>query len=190
MSRTHTASTQERALLARQLAVAQHLDDMKAAELAERVLCGPEDIAQAALEWARSGEMPSRPEVAGQTPHSLSGRFAPSQVFTGLMLLRSDPQSGAQVLRRGVDRHNGTERHQAREKVSTTASGEGVLADRKVHEPRAWQEPAWFLHVFPLIALVALAAVSTLTLTGTLSVSFAVAALAAVVAALVLRTSR
>jgi hypothetical protein len=104
MTSPSLSDPQARAVLTSRFVDAQDLDRQRAEQLAEHVLVGPEDIARSALEWARTGNMPSEPEVHGESPRTLSERFTPTQVFTGLMLLRSDPHTALRVLRRGVDR--------------------------------------------------------------------------------------
>jgi hypothetical protein len=75
--------------LAESLANAQNLDPDRAERLARRIAEADEDIWQAALLWASTGEMPSGPTVEGRTPARLSIGLSPSQTFTTLMALRS-----------------------------------------------------------------------------------------------------
>src|SRR4051812_27093244 len=107
--RSRGSTADARAMLTARIAEAQNLSPERAEELANRILMGPDDIARSALEWAHTGTMPSDPTVLGESPASLSDRFAPSQVFTGLILLRSDPQTGFRVVNRGLDRVSGAD---------------------------------------------------------------------------------
>lgn len=85
--------------LAESLARAQNLDPDRAERLARRIAEADEDIWQAALTWASTGEMPSEPTVEGETPAKLSLGLSPSRTFTALMALRIDPERAKSSLR-------------------------------------------------------------------------------------------
>ena len=85
--------------LAESLSGAQDLDPGRAERLARRIAEADDDIWQAALTWARTGEMPAEPDVEGETPARLSARLSPSQTFTALMGLRDDPERAKSALR-------------------------------------------------------------------------------------------
>ena len=178
MSPTHSPSPDDQSLLASKFAEAQRLDDDKAAQLAQEVLGGPEDIGRAALAWAASGVMPPEPHVAGETPKSLAERFAPSQVFTGLILLRRDPHTGARVVRRGVDRRPAPPpREAAVESVAATRPSQP--AARRHWAPQPMLSAGGFVRIEGLVLVV----VAALALAGVVSPSAAIA-LAAILGAL------
>jgi hypothetical protein len=83
--------------------LAQHLEANRAERLARRIAEADDDIWQAALTWARTGEMPAGPVVEGQTPARLSARLSPSQTFTALIGLRTDPERALSALRHSSD---------------------------------------------------------------------------------------
>jgi hypothetical protein len=85
--------------LAESLSRAQDLDTDRAGRLARRIADADDDIWQAALIWASTGEMPTEPTVEGQTPARLNARLSPSQTFTALMGLRTDPERAKSALR-------------------------------------------------------------------------------------------
>jgi hypothetical protein len=85
--------------LAESLATAQNLEADRAERLARRIAEADDDIWQAALTWASTGEMPAGPAIEDQTPATLSGRLSPSQTFTALMGLRTDPERAKSALR-------------------------------------------------------------------------------------------
>lgn len=89
----------ERELLARRLVLDQGLAPGRATDLARRIANADDDIWTAALTWARTGRLPAQPRVHGQTPADLGDRFRPSQVFTGLMALRTDPTRALRAMR-------------------------------------------------------------------------------------------
>lgn len=98
-SRTDT----EVSRLAESLSQAQRLEADRAERLARRIAEADDDIWEAALTWARTGEMPAEPVIEGQTPARLSARLSPSQTFTALMGLRIDPQRALSALRHSSD---------------------------------------------------------------------------------------
>lgn len=61
-----------------------------------------EDVLSAAMHWARTGEMLDTPEVCERTPASMARNYSPSQVFSGLAVMRLDPVRGERVLRHGA----------------------------------------------------------------------------------------
>ena len=89
--------------LAESLILAQRLEADRAERLARRIAEADEDIWQAALTWARTGEMPAEPVIEGQTPARLSARLSPSQTFTALIGLRTDPERALSALRHSPD---------------------------------------------------------------------------------------
>lgn len=86
-------------LLASKLAAAQDLEAEHAEKLARKVSEADDDIWAAALQWATTGQMPAEPAIEGQDPARLNARMNPSQVFTALMGLRSDPERALSALR-------------------------------------------------------------------------------------------
>jgi hypothetical protein len=98
-----TTTSPDRQLLERRLRDAQDLDQGAARRLAAEILAAPTDVRAAAIQWARTGEYPDAPEVAGFTPLQLAVDLAPSQVFTALTLLRVNPSVGLDVLAHGAD---------------------------------------------------------------------------------------
>ncbi len=86
-------------LLTEKLAAAQDLEAPRAAGLARKISEADDDIWAAALRWAATGQMPAEPVIEGQNPARLSARMNPSQVFTALMGLRSDPERALSALR-------------------------------------------------------------------------------------------
>jgi hypothetical protein len=98
-SRTDT----EVSLLAKSLSRAQALDADRAERLARRIAEADDDIWRAALAWASTGEMPAEPAIEGQTPATLNARLSPSQTFTALMGLRTDPERALSALRHSPD---------------------------------------------------------------------------------------
>lgn len=86
-------------LLADRIAAAQGLDHERAEELAQKIAFSSDDIWDAVMSWARTGEMPTVPEIRGHTPRDLARRLRPSQVFTALTALRSDPVAATNALR-------------------------------------------------------------------------------------------
>jgi hypothetical protein len=85
--------------LAASLSRVQRLETDRAERLARRIAEGDDDIWEAALTWASTGEMPTEPAIEGQTPARLSARLSPSQTFTALIGLRSDPERALSALR-------------------------------------------------------------------------------------------
>jgi len=85
--------------LAESLSRAQHLEAGRAERLARRIAEADDDIWEAALSWAATGEMPTEPAIEGETPAGLSTRLSPSQTFTALMGLRIDPDRARSALR-------------------------------------------------------------------------------------------
>jgi hypothetical protein len=81
------------------LAHAQDLEDAHAARLAQKISEADDDIWAAALQWAATGQMPTEPVIEGQNPVRLHARMNPSQVFTALKALRSDPERARSGLR-------------------------------------------------------------------------------------------
>jgi len=90
-------------LLAGSLSRAQQLEARRAERLAHRIAEADDDIWEAALSWARTGEMPTGPDIVGQTPVRLSKRFNPSQTFTALMAFREDPERARSAFRHPPD---------------------------------------------------------------------------------------
>ncbi|HXL16393.1 MAG TPA: hypothetical protein VN961_02605 [Streptosporangiaceae bacterium] len=86
-------------LLTEKLAAAQDLEAAHAGRLAQKISQADNDIWAAALQWAATGQMPAEPVIEGQNPALLSARLNPSQVFTALMGLRSDPERALSALR-------------------------------------------------------------------------------------------
>jgi hypothetical protein len=86
-------------LLTGKLAAAQGLKAAHAGRLAQKISEADDDIWAAALQWAATGQMPTEPVIEGQDPARLYGRMNPSQVFTALMGLRSDPERARSALR-------------------------------------------------------------------------------------------
>jgi hypothetical protein len=84
--------------LADSLARAQELAAERAERLARRIAEADDDIWNAALSWATTGEMPAEPVIEAQTPARLSARLSPSQTFTALMGLRIDPDRALSAL--------------------------------------------------------------------------------------------
>jgi len=93
----------EISLLAESLARAQRLDAGEAERLAHEIAEADDDIWEAALSWARTGEMPTEPDIEGQTPARLSKRFSPSMVFTALIGFRTEPRRARSALRHPLD---------------------------------------------------------------------------------------
>jgi len=77
-------------LLAEKLQGAQDIDLATAQELASSIASLDNDIAAAAFEWSQTGVMPETPSIEGVTPRSLDSTLFPSQVFTGLAVLRRE----------------------------------------------------------------------------------------------------
>lgn len=70
----------------------QEMDPEKARALAAKIFAGDQDIRDAALEWADSGQMGDQPVIEEETPASLAARLPkPSLVFTALTALRTNP---------------------------------------------------------------------------------------------------
>ena len=86
-------------LLTEKLAAAQGLEGTHAGRLARKISEADDDIWAAALQWAATGQMPAEPVIEGLDPARLNGRMNPSQVFTALMGLRSDPERALSALR-------------------------------------------------------------------------------------------
>lgn len=96
-------SISEIQLLTEKLADAQGLEPPHAERLARKISEADDDIWAAALRWASTGQMPAEPAIEGQTPTRLYKRMKPSQVFTALMSLRSDPKRALSALRHFPD---------------------------------------------------------------------------------------
>jgi hypothetical protein len=71
--------------------------------LVERIAAADDDIWDAAMTWMSSAQMPTAPEIHGYTPASLAERLRPSQVFTALAGLRTDPRVALDALRYSPD---------------------------------------------------------------------------------------
>jgi hypothetical protein len=84
--------------LAEKLAAAQNLEFGRAEQLAQKISTADDDIWQAALEWATTGQMPAEPVIEERNPALLAIRMKPSMVFTALMSLRSDPERALSAL--------------------------------------------------------------------------------------------
>lgn len=119
--------------------------------------------------------MPASPQILGESPRTLARTLRPSQVFTGLILLRADPHAAARVLRRGIpDRQRTHERAWAPEPrvepaaIGLRAGGRYVRAVGALYAPVARGAAA--------IASIATAA---LTATGTIAARVAVVVIAA-----------
>jgi hypothetical protein len=94
-----TRTDTEISRLAESLSRAQDLSADRAERLARRIAEADDDIWQSALAWAATGAMPAEPAIEGQTPATLSARLTPSQTFTALMGLRTDPERARSALR-------------------------------------------------------------------------------------------
>lgn len=80
----------------------QGVEQQRAGRYAQDLLQrADEDVLDAAMHWARTGEMLDRPKVCGRTPASMAKTFIPSQVFSGLVVLRLDPARGERLLGHG-----------------------------------------------------------------------------------------
>jgi hypothetical protein len=86
-------------LLAEKLTAAQDLEAARAEQLAQKISTADDDIWVAALQWATTGRMPVEPVIEQQNPALLYARMKPSQVFTALMSLRSEPERALSALR-------------------------------------------------------------------------------------------
>jgi hypothetical protein len=86
-------------LLAEKIADVQSLEAGHGERLARKISEADDDIWAAAMQWAATGQMPAEPVIEGQSPARLHARMSPSQVFTALMGLRSDPERALSGLR-------------------------------------------------------------------------------------------
>jgi hypothetical protein len=83
----------DRDLLAEKIAQAQNIEASEAYELAVKITDADSDIAEAAMNWCRTGVMPNRPVIEGMSPESLDEDYYPSQTFILLMMLRRDGEN-------------------------------------------------------------------------------------------------
>lgn len=82
----------------------QGVELQRAAQYAEQLVqFADDDILQAALHWAATGEMSQMPEVCGRTPATMAQTLTPLQVFSGLAVLRMDPVRGEHLLGHGCN---------------------------------------------------------------------------------------
>jgi hypothetical protein len=77
----------------------------RAEDLAAKILTADDTIVNAALLWARTGEMSEDPRIEGYDAKQLGLRMPPSAAFTALMSLRSDPARALSVLRHHGHQH-------------------------------------------------------------------------------------
>lgn len=87
----------------------QDINADRALVIASKVLTASQDVAAAALQWSRSGTMPTAPVVAGHTPAQLSQDYLPTQVFTILATLAEDPNAAHMLTR--YPKLNSAQRH-------------------------------------------------------------------------------
>jgi hypothetical protein len=85
-------------LLTEKLVEAQALEASEAYELAVKIGTTDREIAEAAMEWCRTGIMPSKPVIEGESPKSLDLNFYPSQTFTALIAMRREGTTAHQRL--------------------------------------------------------------------------------------------
>ena len=78
----------------------QGLEPGEALPIVDRVMSADADIRSSAECWARSGVFPDAPVIEGYSPLTLGQELRPSQVFTLLIELRSNPQGALHWLRR------------------------------------------------------------------------------------------
>ncbi len=74
------------------------IERAQASSIAHDVLAENDELARSALEWARTGTMPTWPEIQGYTPAHLATRKHPTNVFTALLYLRDKPEEALGVL--------------------------------------------------------------------------------------------
>jgi hypothetical protein len=96
---TANRSASDVQFLTEKLADAQDLEVTEAGSLARKISAADDEIWAAALQWATTGRMPTEPVIEGQNPAGLFVRMNPSQVFTALIALRSDPERALSALR-------------------------------------------------------------------------------------------
>lgn len=78
-------------------------DEQRVAEWIDRLLRGDEDIREAALQWAATGQMPAEPTILGHGPRLLAADRPAQHVFPLLQFMRDDPVRAKRVLSRGPD---------------------------------------------------------------------------------------
>lgn len=86
-------------LLATRFQEEQNLQKEAAERMSYKTLALDEDLAAAALEWARTGVMPDAPLIHGETPRGLNKSFFPTQVFIILSYLRTDGPEASRRLK-------------------------------------------------------------------------------------------
>ena len=96
----HTTQTAQSILVDRFVS-GQGVDSVRALHYADEILRADEDIRQAALHWARTGDMPDSPVIEGRSPSDLAQMNSPSRAFSILIALRHDPALTLRRLRCG-----------------------------------------------------------------------------------------
>jgi hypothetical protein len=119
----------ERERLRERFVATQGSSPDSASRLVTRIAGADDDIWNAAVTWARSGEMPPAPEIHGHTPATLGMRLRPSQVFTALVGLRTDPRVALHALRYSPDDLPGAAR-QFEERVAEVLQAAGIAFQR------------------------------------------------------------